>query len=738
MTAHQPKKQPDATITSAEAPAHAGAPSVEARWQRLGTLSGLLLWTAPADSQVEGLPSWYIFTGQEQGAPQGQEWLETVHPEDRPQVEATWTSAQTTPGPFVSAFRLRRADGVYRPITLSATPVFDATGAVCEWVGWGTEMPAQRSAAQAADRQTSIEAALRSQQLETIFETLVDGLVVFDEQGNLAQMNAAARALLGHERQPEYSLAQANEQPSPYRLRNEQDQPLTPEQWPITRILQGETLMGTDAIDVRLVNRNGQKRELSVSGTPMRDQAGQIAGAVAVLHDVTERRKLARRTQEALEAVLAMAEALVTGPDAPNDTPNEASAREAGTVARQLADLICRVLGCERVGISRLDGESDLLLPLAVAGLPPEQEAQWWIEQQQQQTPLHASPAPEMVAQLEAGEVIQFDLTQPPYSDQPNPYGVTTMLIVPLRINERLLGLLTLDHGGVAHHYTPDEERLAQAVAKLAALVVERERLLHERAEAEAKALALQEANQRLEAFISIVSHELRTPVTSIKTNLQMVLRRVKQARETNEVADRLAQQLGLLERMEPQIRRLTRLLDDVIDLARIRTSKLDIAVESFDLRALLVEVARTEHASAPERSIQIVRPQEEAIPVLADPDRIGQVLTNYLTNALKYSPADAPVEIGLSLEVDHVRVWVRDQGPGIPEEEQARIWELFHRVPGIEVQSGSGIGLGLGLHISKTLIEHHGGQVGVESTPGVGSTFWFTLPLAQAAHQKQ
>ena len=735
MTADQPKKQPDAMITSAEAPAHASAPSVEARWQRLGTLSGLLLWTAPADSQVESLPSWYSFTGQEQGAPQGQEWLEAVHPEDRPHVQAAWASAQATPGPFASAFRLRRADGVYQPVTLSATPVFDATGAVCEWVGWGTETPAQQSAALVADQQTSTEAALRAQQLESIFETLVDGLVVFDEQGNLAQMNAAARALLGHERRPEYSLADASERPSPYHLRDEQDQPLAPEQWPITRILQGETLMGADAIDIRLVNRNGQKRELSVSGTPMRDKAGQIVGAVAVLHDVTERRKLARRTQEALEAVLAMAEALVTGPDAPNDTP---TAREAGTVARQLADLTCRVLGCERVGISRLDGETDLLLPLAVAGLPPEQEAQWWIEQQRQQTPLHASPAPEMVAQLEAGEVIQFDLTQPPYSDQPNPYGITTMLIVPLRIEESLLGLLTLDHGGEVHHYTPDEKRLAQAVAKLAALVVERERLLHERAEAEANALAFQEANQRLEAFISIVSHELRTPVTSIKTNLQMVLRRVKQAREAHEVSDRLAQQLELLERMEPQIRRLTRLLDDVIDLARIRTSKLDIALEPFDLRALLVEVVRTEQASAPERIIQIVGPQEEAIPVLADPDRIGQVLTNYLTNALKYSPADAPVEIGLSLAVDHVRVWVRDQGPGIPLEEQTRIWELFHRVPGIEVQSGSGIGLGLGLHISKTLIEHHGGQVGVESTPGVGSTFWFALPLAKAAHEEQ
>ena len=78
--------------------------------------------------------------------------------------------------------------------------------------------------------------------------------------------------------------------------------------------------------------------------------------------------------------------------------------------------------------------------------------------------------------------------------------------------------------------------------------------------------------------------------------------------------------------------------------------------------------------------------------------------------------------------------VSVQDQGPGIPPEEQAHIWEPFHRAPGIQVLSGSGIGLGLGLHISKTMIERQGGQVGVESQPGQGSTFWFSLPLAAEA----
>jgi signal transduction histidine kinase len=113
----------------------------------------------------------------------------------------------------------------------------------------------------------------------------------------------------------------------------------------------------------------------------------------------------------------------------------------------------------------------------------------------------------------------------------------------------------------------------------------------------------------------------------------------------------------------------------------------------------------------------------------VVDAGRIEQVVTNYLTNALKYSPVDRPVEVGIEVETEHVRVWVRDYGEGVPLAEQEYIWERFHRAQGVEVQSGTGVGLGLGLYISRMIIERHQGQVGVQSTPGQGATFWFTLP---------
>lgn len=127
---------------------------------------------------------------------------------------------------------------------------------------------------------------------------------------------------------------------------------------------------------------------------------------------------------------------------------------------------------------------------------------------------------------------------------------------------------------------------------------------------------------------------------------------------------------------------------------------------------------------------MQVELPVQNTVLVMADRDRVGQVMSNYLSNALKYSSAEQPVQITLEVRDSDVCVRVRDHGPGLSLEQQQHIWERFYRVPDIHVRSGSGVGLGLGLHISRTIIERQGGTVGVESEPEKGASFWFTLPL--------
>ena len=278
----------------------------------------------------------------------------------------------------------------------------------------------------------------------------------------------------------------------------------------------------------------------------------------------------------------------------------------------------------------------------------------------------------------------------------------------------------------------------------------ERNRLAREREAARADELAAREAGRRLEEFLAIAAHDLRAPLGAVVGFLDLAERQTERlAAMVQEAHPELvprADAVGArLHDAAEGAERLTRLLALLFDTAALRAGKLELHRAPLDLVALVRAQVAGLRIAAPERTIRLHLPASgEHIVVEADADRIGQVVANYLTNALKYSPPDRPVEVRVAAHGGRARVIVCDQGPGIPTEEQARVWELFHRAPGATahgttpggtprktpggVHTGS---LGLGLHICKAIIRAHGGQVGVKSTLGEGSTFWFTLPLA-------
>lgn len=263
-----------------------------------------------------------------------------------------------------------------------------------------------------------------------------------------------------------------------------------------------------------------------------------------------------------------------------------------------------------------------------------------------------------------------------------------------------------------------------------------RRRAVEDYAAARAREMALTETNARTDEFLSIASHELRSPLTSLKAALQLGERRLRRINDQELSREELANQIGvvqgLLATAEHQIDRQNRLVGDLLDVSRIRANKLDFNLAPCDLADIVRDAVDEQRLSWADRSIALDLPKA-TIPLEADAHRLGQVVTNLLTNALKYSPPDAPVRVNVRVEGAEARVNVQDNGPGLTPAQQTHIWDRFHRVPGIKQQSGSGAGLGLGLHISRTIVERHGGCVGIESTPKKGSTFWFTLPLAQA-----
>ncbi|HKS70299.1 MAG TPA: HAMP domain-containing sensor histidine kinase, partial [Ktedonobacterales bacterium] len=407
-------------------------------------------------------------------------------------------------------------------------------------------------------------------------------------------------------------------------------------------------------------------------------------------------------------------------------------AAEADGAPQQLARLACGITGCARTGIVALD-EQERLVPVAIAGsgIGNDEQAQW--HTLLYGVPLaHFLPA-EIIAALRDGRGVMLDTTPSPRREAA--FGTTTALIVPMRVGERLIGTLALDSGQPAHDYTDDDRALAAAVAQLTALVLERERLLREAAEAQAALLALAETNRLMNEFLGIAGHELRTPLTAIRANAQLAAQIVGRttfaAAGTSNGPSTLGDLAVLLGRIEQQSRRQERLVNDLLDVARIEAGELELRPAPLDLVELVREAVAEQRLLHPKRTIRLSLPRAEApAPVNADADRISQVVSNYLTNALKYSTARQPVAVAVRIQGRRVRVEVHDRGPGLPPDEQARVWERFHRAPGVEVRSGSGIGMGLGLHISKNIVERHGGSVGVESTPGEGCTFWFTLSL--------
>jgi PAS domain S-box-containing protein len=223
--------------------------------------------------------------------------------------------------------------------------------------------------------------------------------------------------------------------------------------------------------------------------------------------------------------------------------------------------------------------------------------------------------------------------------------------------------------------------------------------------------------------FLSIASHELKTPLATLKILAQLIHRRLQRA--DSPVPPQLAN-------MERAIGRMEVLVNDLVDISRIESGKLALRPERVSLTALCAQ-AVDEHAAVSDRVIVFDMPTDP-FEVEVDTDRIGQVLANLLSNALKYSKAERPVTLALAQSGAEAVLRVHDEGPGIPLEELPHVFDRFYRVPGIDVQTGSGVGLGLGLYITHEIVERHGGRIWAESQPGAGSTFCVALPLAGAA----
>ncbi len=284
--------------------------------------------------------------------------------------------------------------------------------------------------------------------------------------------------------------------------------------------------------------------------------------------------------------------------------------------------------------------------------------------------------------------------------------GFSSAMIVPLIIRETPIGAMSFVSAESGRHFTPADLRMAEELASRAALAVENSRLYGE----SQQAVALRDD------FISAASHELKTPVTSLKIYTEMLLRQADQRGD-----DKSSRHLGT---MNAQIERLTVLISDLLDVSKIEAGRLELRQEMFDPRRLVEEVVETIQATTT-HCIEMTGHADR--PVVGDWERLGQVFTNLLTNAVKYSPRADRIVVRVGEDPESVTVEVEDFGIGMDAEHLEKVFDRFYRVSSTDEKTFPG--LGMGLFISHEIVRRHGGSLGVTSEKGRGSVFRVVLP---------
>ncbi|HEX5746314.1 MAG TPA: PAS domain S-box protein [Archangium sp.] len=290
--------------------------------------------------------------------------------------------------------------------------------------------------------------------------------------------------------------------------------------------------------------------------------------------------------------------------------------------------------------------------------------------------------------------------------------GMRSYLCVPLCARGEVLGaILMIMVEQSQRRQGPESLALAQELARRAALAIDNARLYR----------TAQEATRARDEMLGVVAHDLRNPLHAILIQAHSLGRKLKAATLPEPVQ-------SVVSNIETSVRRMDRLVEDLLTVTRMDAGRLWVRPTRESPETLVNEALGGARPLA-ERHVLRQAVAAELPQVLADRDRVLQVFSNLLGNALKFTPHEGTVELGAALEGTHVCFWVRDSGPGMSPEQQRHVFDRFWQAD-VRDQRGAG----LGLTICKGLVEAHGGRIWVESTPGQGTTFRFTLPVAAAA----
>jgi len=642
-----------------------------------------------------------------------------------------------------------------------------------------------------------LEATTRARKLGATIEAMVDGVAIYDTDGRVQQVNAALRALMGWDVDPNFATLTLAERAARQVVRDEDGQLIPIDALPPLRAARGDVLTGARAVDMRIHTVDGRMIQLSTSAAPVRDEDGRIVGAVAVYHDVTERRRLERAVaveRRQLHDLFMQAPAMIAllaGPDHVFEVANAWYQRGSG---RSAADLIGRSVraafpefagqgyyelldevyrsGMPFVGAEipvRLDRTGDGLLEdthftftyQPVVGVDDTVEsimvlavdvteqvrarrraeslaAELGAERDRLRQVLDALPAGVVIAdvagQFSVSNEAAATIFGPGLPGRPVPlgereaydtYGCRRPDGAPYPSDE-----LPLQRAMWRGEMVRGEQFLTRAAATgqditvlaNAAPLCGPDGTIVGAVGVFQDITALKDLERAREEFLSSASHDLKAPLTSIRGQAQLAQRRLSRI-DTPETAA-VARQLALIDAGTGQ---MLALINELVDVTRTDLGGgLDLDRRMVDLVALARGVVAQQTDLTTHRIVvDTVLPALEAA---VDVVRIERVVTNLVSNAVKYSPDGGDITVTVAREDDMAVIVVSDHGLGIPADDAPRVFERFHRAANV---AGRIAGTGIGLASVRQIVERHGGRIAVESAEGVGSTFTVRLPLA-------
>jgi PAS domain S-box-containing protein len=623
-----------------------------------------------------------------------------------------------------------------------------------------------------------------------VFDALADAVVVYDREGRIVGSNPAAVTLFGLTQSGGQTAFVI-----PVSERTLGGEPLPPLDRLAKRVLRGETLQGAQTMDVVVHPLGRRELILNVSGAPLLDTEGQVRGVVCVCRDITERvhweRKLTTRAAEMESIFATQTEGVVfadrTGriiqmneaqrqlctlggfdPDAEyiqtwaqydaegqpiqdehrpfnralrGETIANERAVELYQRSSQGQDLVLRISGAPV-----RDAEQQIVgAVLTTVDVTQQRRLEWELAERAGQIEGIFETMTDGIILVDAnGRIVrmneaerrlvgydaaldgagslyaEFAARRMPRDLENRPFTEEQLPAVRILRGETLTGadapeirIRALDGRQLIIRISgaPLRNAAGNIIGAVVAIsdVTERYQMEEQRSD-----------------ILRAVAHDLLTPITGVRLYLQTQARRLRKGQPPFLPGE------GHFDALDTNLLRMERLVNDLRDMASIESGALILERRPCDLSAVCRKEIATQKLLKPGRTIRLILPPEPLL-IEADEQRVGQVLANFLSNALKYSPSDQPVTLRLSADGAAVHIEVEDQGPGIPPAEVDRVWERFHRVEGIQAHHGTK-SLGLGLYICRAIVEGYGGRVGVKSTVGAGSTFWCTLPLATAS----